>query len=235
VFPTGGWTGYPEAGYRELLERAGCFYVASHDGEVVGFVVAYGRERVRSDEWLNLEMTAFFPDFVVVEQIATAPDKGNLGVGTALFHRVLERSTEIPVIAAVVAEPPNRPSTALHQKLGFRPMTVLTPPDGMPRTVRVTEPDIARVLEEQLRLATDLCKHEDLLTWQKLDNYSYVSVGLIALLGFTLSDVPDGTRGLILLLGVPAISRQGARRLHRSPSSWVLQVLPALAACGWWA
>jgi ribosomal protein S18 acetylase RimI-like enzyme len=202
VAPSQGFlvSGYSRDDYAELLERAEYFYVAVDGEEILGFVVAYGRERVGEDEWLNREMSLYFPNFTVIKQVATAPAASNRGVGALLYQRVLERNLQVPVIAAVVAEPPNRASTALHQKHGFRPVADITPPDGLPRTVWVKLPDDVRILEEQLRLAADLYKHEDLLNWQKLNNFLYVSAGLVALCGLALSNTATATRDIILVL-----------------------------------
>jgi hypothetical protein len=97
-----------------------------------------------------------------------------------LYEHVISRVHDVPIVAAVVVDPPNVPSVALHRKFGFQPTVTLIPPDGLPRMVwvhREKEPDLLR---EQLGLAIDLYKHEDLLNWSKLNNLFYVTVGLVA-------------------------------------------------------
>jgi hypothetical protein len=48
-----------------------------------------------------------------------------------------------------------------------------------------TEKEI-EVLRQQYPIAVDLYKHEDLLNWNKLNHFFYVTAGLVALLGFVL-------------------------------------------------
>jgi hypothetical protein len=43
-----------------------------------------------------------------------------------------------------------------------------------------------QVLRQQYQIAMDLYKHEDLLNWNKLNNFFYVTAGLLAILGFFL-------------------------------------------------
>ena len=48
------------------------------------------------------------------------------------------------------------------------------------------------VLTSQYQQAVELYMHEDLLNWNKLYNLSYVTVGLLAALGYFLSNRPRG-------------------------------------------
>lgn len=121
--------------YKELLRRVDHFLVAEEDGTVTAFMVAYGSDRLQPDEWLNRQVSTVLPDFIVVKQVATRPDCAGRGLGTALYEEVLTLAGERRVVAAIVTEPHNPASEALHRKLGFEPLLSLTPPDGLPRTV----------------------------------------------------------------------------------------------------
>ena len=183
--------------YLELLQRAEYFYVACVNSEVAGFILAYSRERIGEDEWLNMQMADNFHDLTVIKQVGVSKAYSGKGIATQLYTRILERAGSGTVIAAVVNDPPNRPSVALHRKMGFQPLTTLTPPDGIPRTVWVRQPADNELLKHQLTLAVDLYKHEDLLNWQKLNNFFYISTGLIAICGFSLAQ--DGSQRAILI------------------------------------
>jgi predicted GNAT superfamily acetyltransferase len=191
--------------YRELLQRAEYFYVASLDSEVVGFVIAYSRDRIGEDEWLNIQMIDNFHDFTVIKQVGVSEAHSGKGIATRLYQRILERAGSGTVIAAVVSDPPNRPSEALHRKMGFQPLTTLTPPDGIPRTVWVKQPVDTRLLESQLSLAVDLYKHEDFLNWQKLNNFFYISAGLLALFGLSLGLDAQHRSTILISVGVVGI------------------------------
>lgn len=183
--------------YHELLQRAEFFYVACVDSKVAGFVVAYSRERIKADEWLNLQVAENFSEFTVIKQVGVSEAYAGKGVATQLYERILQRAGSDVLIAAVVSDPPNRPSVALHRKMGFQPMTTLTPPDGIPRTVWVRQPAHTQLLERHLTLAVDLYRHEDTLNWQKLNNFFYISTGLIAICGFSLSQDSEPRNDII--------------------------------------
>jgi GNAT superfamily N-acetyltransferase len=101
-------SGFSREQYAELLERAEYFYVAvvADDDVVVGFVVAYGSERVKDDEWLNREMEVYFPEFTVIKQVATSPDHAGRGVGSLLYQRVLERNYVLHRSVPILLGPP---------------------------------------------------------------------------------------------------------------------------------
>jgi hypothetical protein len=48
-----------------------------------------------------------------------------------------------------------------------------------------TETEI-RILRQQYQIAMDLYKHEDLLNWNKLYNFFYITAGLLAILGYVM-------------------------------------------------
>lgn len=126
---------YNEADYKDLLTRANQFLVAEEYHQILGFVIAYGSETLQPTEWLNLRVREELPNFLVVKQIATDVEQAGRGIGTRLYEAVLARTFDRPVIAAVVTDPENKPSEALHRALGFVPYRSLVPPDGLPRMV----------------------------------------------------------------------------------------------------
>jgi predicted GNAT superfamily acetyltransferase len=191
--------------YCELLQRAEYLYVAAIHSEVVGFVIAYSRDRIGEDEWLNMQMIDNFHNFTVIKQVGVSKAHSGKSIATRLYERILERAGSGTVIAAVVSDPPNRPSEALHRKMGFQPLTTLTPPDGIPRTVWVRQPVDTKLLESQLSLALDLYKHEDILNWQKLNNFFYISAGLLALCGFSLNQDTQHRRIILVSASIVGI------------------------------
>jgi len=183
------------------------YFVVAHQGErVVGFLLGYTSDQLLPDEWLNRRVQATLGRFVVIKQVAVARDVARQGVGSQLYYEVLTRSGDLPVIAAVVAEPENRASANFHRKLGFEEMIHLTPPDGMRRAVWVSRPPLRDLFAMQYQMAVDLYKHEDKLNWLKLNNFIYVTTGLIAASSFMIQ-LGDGEAalrqwGLLLLIAV---------------------------------
>ncbi|MFE4829215.1 GNAT family N-acetyltransferase [Streptomyces sp. NPDC056672] len=181
-------SGYTVDTYRARLAAAEHFYVARKGGDVVGFLLAYSDERIEPDEWLNHHIKTNLGNFLVIKQVCVEREAGRLGIGSRLYHHVLEQWTTSPVIAAVVSDPPNEASTLFHRKLGFEELTHLTPPDGMRRTVWVRRKAREAMLQSQYSVAVDLYKHEDSTNWHKLNNFFYITVGLAAATAFSLGE-----------------------------------------------
>jgi len=195
-------SGYGLDDYTDLLERAEHFYVAHEGGRLVGFIIAYSRERIAPSEWLNLQLAQQLHNFFVVKQVCVEASQASRGIATDLYRHVIDRTPPVPIVAAVVADPPNYASAALHRKLGFKPSLSLTPPDGMPRVVWLRRPEAPRFLVDQLSMAIDLYKHEDNLNWNKLNNYLYVTVGCAALMGFALSRTGSARQYFMLITSI---------------------------------
>ncbi|MBA4862697.1 GNAT family N-acetyltransferase [Streptomyces sp. PSKA54] len=173
--------------YRARLATAEHFWVAVKGTEVLGFVLAYSDQRIEPDEWLNHRIKTTLGAFLVIKQICVSRSSARTGVASRLYHHVLEQWQGTPVIAAVVTEPYNAASTLFHRKLGFEELTRLTPPDGKQRMVWVWRKPRESMLQAQYTVAIDLYKHEDTTNWHKLNNFFYITAGLAAALGFSVS------------------------------------------------
>ena len=54
-------------------------------------------------------------------------------------------------------------------------------------------------------MALDLYKHEDILNWQKLNNFFYISAGLLALCGFSLNQDTQHRRIILVSASIVGI------------------------------
>ncbi|MEU0035709.1 MULTISPECIES: GNAT family N-acetyltransferase [unclassified Streptomyces] len=196
-------SGYTEEVYRAALVRAEHFYVAVKGTDVLGFLLAYSDERIGLDEWLNHRIKTTLGSFLVIKQVCVARDAARQGVASQLYHHVLGQWTSNPVIAAVVSEPLNEASTRFHRKLGFEELTRLRPPDGRLRVVWVWRKPRESMLQTQYGIAVDLYKHEDIINWNKLNNFLYITAGLAATLAFTLGK--EGAKSEGMGLGIAVI------------------------------
>ncbi|WP_343041823.1 GNAT family N-acetyltransferase [Streptomyces typhae] len=186
---------YAETDYRGWLGSAEHFYVAVKGGQLLAFLLAYSSDRVEPDEWLNRRIKTALGSFLVIKQICVSREAARTGLASMLYHHVLDQWDESPVIAAVVNDPPNDASAHFHNKLGFRELTRLVPPDGLPRVVWVWRKPREAMLHAQYQIAVDLYQHEDNLNWQKLNNFFYITAGLAAATAFFLSK--DGAGGAL--------------------------------------
>ncbi|SDP19824.1 GNAT family N-acetyltransferase [Actinacidiphila guanduensis] len=189
--------------YQRRLVNAEHFYVAVKGDDVLGFLLAYSDTQIEPDEWLNRRIKTTLGSFLVIKQVCVAREAARQGVASRLYHHVLEQWTANPVIAAVVDEPPNEASSRFHRKMGFEELTRLRPPDGRMRVVWVSRKPRESLLETQYEIAVDLYKHEDLLNWNKLNNFLYITAGLAATLAFTLGK--EGAQSHAVARGVGAV------------------------------
>ncbi len=183
---------YERSEYQDLLVRAEHFYVAKLNKEVVGFIVAYGSDRINPDEWLNSQLQQKYSDLVIIKQVCVSREYTSQGVGTLLYRHVLGRCAYNTVAAAVVSDPENTRSMNFHRKLGFDPGPHMTPPDGMSRIAWVKSPLRPDILIEQYECAVDLYRHEDTLNWSKLRNFLYITAALMAALGISYNSMVTG-------------------------------------------
>lgn len=184
--------------YQHLVAASDYCYVACRDGVVVGFLLAYGQRSLGEIDDTTAEWVATrLDDFVVIKQVAVDPAHAGSGVGRELYLHLIEclRGQGVQLVAAVVDTPPNVRSRAFHRKLGFTEAFSLQHPDGRTRSIwrYSTARASNEVLEAQYQAGVALYMHEDLLNWDKLRNYLYVTVATAAALGFVLAQTPSGT------------------------------------------
>lgn len=192
---------YTDEVYRSRLASAEHFYVAVKGTDVLGFLLAYSDEQIEPDEWLNHRIKTTLGSFLVIKQVCVARAAARQGVASRLYHHVLEQWTSNPVIAAVVSEPQNEASTQFHRKMGFEELTRLRPPDGRLRVVWVSRKPRESMLQTQYGIAVDLYKHEDIINWNKLNNFLYITAGLAATLAFTLGKEGAQSQGVAQGIG----------------------------------
>ena len=103
-----------------LLEMSELSLGAIVEGRLEGFVIcllpgtSYGSPNYA---WFNSR----YPDFLYVDRIAVGQSARGLGLGTALYGRVIgyAEARSWPVAAEVSLEPPNPGSLRFHGRFGF--------------------------------------------------------------------------------------------------------------------
>lgn len=101
-------------------ENARCFWVVEIDDQIIAMLVVlkpglhYESENYRY-------FTEHFDDFLYVDRIIVDRNNREIGIGRALYSKLLEIEDEAPVITCEVnLEPPNPGSIEFHKKLGFK-------------------------------------------------------------------------------------------------------------------
>lgn len=122
--------------YLRFVDRADHFYVLVRPGDVLGFVLGWSGERAQPGDWLApLVRSRHTGPFVVVKQVGVRPASGGRGLATALYEHLVGRTRGRALFAAIVLEPRNGRSIALHERCGFHQAFEATPPDGRRRGV----------------------------------------------------------------------------------------------------
>ena len=99
-----------ERRYRELLARRLPYVVVESGGRVAGYAYA-GPYRTRPAYRYTLE-----------DSVYIAPDAIGRGLGRAALAEVIRRTADLGFrqMIAIIGDSGNRPSVALHERLGFR-------------------------------------------------------------------------------------------------------------------
>ena len=127
---------FKEEDYQSFLSHYQYFYVLLEQENVLGFLLAYPSNRIQKHEWLNLQIKLQYPDpFVVIKQICIRPDKVGKGLGKLLYKHLFEKALEENFFAAIVLKPLNYRSVYFHEKLCFKKVFEITPPDFIPRGI----------------------------------------------------------------------------------------------------
>lgn len=184
--------------YQQLVTASDYCYVAVRAGVIVGFLLAYSQRSLDEIDDPTAEWVATrLDDFVVIKQVAVDPAHAGRGVGRELYLHLIERlrGQGVQLVAAVVDTPPNIRSRAFHRRLGFTEAYSLRHRDGRTRSIwrYSTARASDEVLAAQYEAGVTLYMHEDLLNWDKLRNYLYVTVATMAALGFVLAQTPGET------------------------------------------
>jgi len=134
-------SGLHESEYRGYVARAEHFRVALVDGAVGGFLLACSSADGETG-WFSRQVCEFCPGpHVLIKQIAVDPGLAGRGLATGLYRRLFAEAPRLPLFAAVVLDPPNRRSIALHERLGFTEIARLSHPDGMIRVIYMRHPE----------------------------------------------------------------------------------------------
>lgn len=106
---------------RALREMACLHEVAEDDGVVVGFLLAFA-DGVAYDSVNYQWFASRFKRFVYIDRVVVSAAQRGGGVGRAFYRRAAEYAAGAGcawLVCEVDVEPPNAPSLAFHQRLGF--------------------------------------------------------------------------------------------------------------------
>jgi predicted GNAT superfamily acetyltransferase len=122
--------------YLRLLGYVDHFYVAVQNSKLVAFMLAYSSIHIQDDEWLNLRIRdKYRSPFILIKQVVVAKEFMGKGIATSLYEYLMQCNSNMSYFVAVVLDPPNFRSIALHERLGFKQVCTATPPDHIPRGV----------------------------------------------------------------------------------------------------
>jgi predicted GNAT superfamily acetyltransferase len=133
--PKGGFlvSSYSKEDYLGYIDKAGYFFVAEDDGEIIAFILAYSSNAITDDALTQLTDRHVGRGFVLIKQICVDPSHTKRGVGRKLYTFIAKQTAPLPLLAAIVLDPENRASVRFHNKLGFSKILEFIPTDGMLR------------------------------------------------------------------------------------------------------
>ena len=122
--------GWERADYQRFLAEAEHFRVAEHDDEFVGFFLAYSSRHAEFEPALHRQISRFFGEYLLCEQMAIKPDWARRGVGSAFVRELAESNLDIPAVSESSLTPLNQVSANFHRLFGCRPVSQITRDDG---------------------------------------------------------------------------------------------------------
>lgn len=102
--------------FQELRQKGFPFLIAELDGQFAGYAYASSYRTRIGYRW------------TVEDTVYVVPDVQGRGIGRALLSRLMEDCTALGFrqMVAVIGEPGNGASVALHEKLGFKTIGIFT-------------------------------------------------------------------------------------------------------------
>lgn len=203
VEPAGG-AALQRSAYERLLTSARYFLVAVSGDRVVGFLVGHTEPSSRLEEVVGLDLARRLGPAVVISEVAVAPEWQRRGIARALYRRILTEAGGQSVVA-LDPYPQDVAATRFHYAMGFEPYRTVPGPDGAETRVWLHRSRSPELLLGQYAHAIDLYKHEDTLTWNKLNNLLYITTALFTgygVLATVSTNSPAFDRTDVLLLGI---------------------------------
>jgi len=171
--------------YEKYILNNRYFFLIEDQDEIRGFLLAFTKEEINPDELVNKKILAYSSyDFVIIKQICVAPGYHHKGYGSVLYSFLMDEVKQ-NIFAAVVLEPINQASVGFHEKMGFRIAFTIIPEDQIKRVVFFWDNPCNNFYDKDIVLnqyerAITLYIHEDSLNWSKLNNYFYITGGILA-------------------------------------------------------
>jgi GNAT superfamily N-acetyltransferase len=201
----------PDDTYRTAIDGPARLLVCrDRDDRVVGFLYAFPLEGDARTQLLACAEEDIRGPVLQIRQVATHPDHRRSGVASLLYEHFFRTVAPLTVVAVIVASPPNIPSFAHHQKQGFGIAGTFTTDEGSTRVLMVRPGALQTGVADrgdllaQYTAAIRLYLHEDQNNWTKINNFFYVTAGLLAVVGLTLPELRMGasvaTGGVIATL-----------------------------------
>ncbi len=131
---------FSEQQYIDFINKSDHFYIASlPDIGPVGFVLAYFDSLIdKTTEWTNTFLSYYlFNPFILIKQVCVTDQYASKGIGAQLYTHIANCNSGVPLVAAVVSDPPNHRSMDFHSKQGFCTILEIQPPadHGRPITI----------------------------------------------------------------------------------------------------
>ena len=122
--------------YEDFLQQNYVFWVLEESGEVRAFLLAIDPIKKILDKALDTKIREHgISKYILIKQICTHPEHTSKGIASYLYRAFIQKHQQIPLVTAIVTNPPNPRSIALHKKFGFTCAFNYSAPDGLPRSI----------------------------------------------------------------------------------------------------
>lgn len=200
---------YAREDYAAFLPKAAMFTCVSLHGRMLGFVMVMPAASLPLSDGSRTSALRFDEPDYVVKQVAVDPTFRRARVGTVLYRALVNRFADCYIGATVMHEPRNDASMRFHEAFGFAHVTDMPAAGGGRSGYWIRTPDSktdVALLAAQYEQAVELYRHEDSLTWSKLQAVLFISGGVATALGLSVRTAGVAQGDLILRAAVAGIA-----------------------------
>ena len=122
--------------YERFLQQNHIFWILEESGKLRAFLLAINPAKQILDQELDAKIKEYgINQYLIIKQICTHPEHISKGIAAHLYGAFIEKYGHIPLVVAIVTNPSNPRSIALHKKFGFDWAFDYAVPDGLPRSI----------------------------------------------------------------------------------------------------
>lgn len=122
--------------YEIFIQQNHIFWILEESGKLRAFLLAIDPAKQILDQELDTKIKKYgINQYLIIKQICVHPKHKSKGIASYLYKVFIEKYDRIPLVVAIVTNPPNSRSIAFHKKMGFEYAFEYLAPSGLYRSI----------------------------------------------------------------------------------------------------